>query len=128
MALIQTQFSLTYELVDGLIRIQKAGEFKNERGETISYPCSVKVIARNIQEGDIDPETNFASINEVETTFKFICSDLNQAGNLARAFNQKFAKKEPFYFKGSGATRKQDGTFEVTVRDLPIFDEKKAAK
>ena len=125
MALIQQEFALNYELTHAVIRITPAGEFKNERGETVKYPCSVRATARNLLEGDIDPLTNFPSVTEQTVVFKFVCDDLTQAGNFARAISSKFAKKEPIYFKASSAVRKADGTSEVTVKDLPVVDDKK---
>lgn len=114
MALIQKQFSLNYEVTGGFCRITKAGTMVVD-GQTVNYGNSVRVVATNIIEGEIDPETGVASTKQETLNFKIVCQTPLEAGQIVNSLNPLLAKHEPIYFTGGLPVRKKDGSIEIAV-------------
>lgn len=98
MRILNQQFVSKYEISGGTIRIQNGGEFTNDRGEKIAYPCSVKITSVNTIEGDINPQTNFPDTVQNTCVFKIPCENMIEAGEVARSISPLLEKKSACLF------------------------------
>lgn len=126
MALIQQQFTVSYKLNSGVVRVQQGGSFTTPQGEVRSYLPSVKISCTNIEQSDtIDPATGFASSVEQRVIFKIPFPTALEAGNVANEIQRMLINKETLLVEGSMSARNErTNVYEVTVHSYT--SEKKA--
>lgn len=125
--ILQHQFTISYEVIGGYVKAVKAGKFKNDSGEIVDYGSSVRIICTNIIQNDtIDTDTGFANSFDRQLIFKISCSDDKEAGNLAMQLQKEIINKRPIYLEADVPTRRNDGSFEVSVTNVKNLSEKKS--